>query len=935
MPPSLTRGRAYYVTACQQLLALAVVVAALTPATGIVRLDVVPSAPSAQTITISPMASVRHDDALVPTAPVDAVVHEYPLAGPGADDARTVTGRHGVVRLVGAPQPVSGYGAVGVTWEHGEDLPEDALGLQARTRTGGTWSSWTALDYDPDHAPDPDTREGRHARPGTEPLFVGHVDEVQVRVEAPAGATGTRALPDDLRMAVVDPGHATSETTERPAIDTATLDGTSDTATAAAADTDARPGVTPKPQIFSRAQWGADESMRDKPSLHYGEVHAGFVHHTVNANDYTRAEVPGIIRSIYAYHVRSKGWSDIGYNFLVDRFGRIWEGRYGGVDRPVVGAHTLGYNDDAFAMSAIGNYEIARPSQAIISAYGALFAWKLSLHGVDAASTRQRVAGRTFQAINGHRDAGQTACPGRYLYARLPDIRRLAAADQASWAARDLRTDLVQSAHPDLVARRTSDHHIVLVPNHGLSAVRAPRLVSSDWGRYDGVVGSTDLTGDGVPDLVGVRATGAVEVRPGGQDGVYPRSGSVVQATRGSDLVAAPGDVDGDGHADLVSRDSASGALVLARGAGDGTFTETSLGGDWSRFALLAGSGDVDGDGHPDLVARASDGSMWLARGTGSGFAEPTRLPSARGPWDVVAPAGDWNHDGHPDLFVRKKGAHAFVLPNLGDGTFGHRIGPIKRLRDRAGLATVPVTSGAAGGSVDVISLDGSDLRVLANKGGYESGAAVDTGIGAKNAVALLDAGDWDGDGHGDVLLVDRRGRAKVRLGDGAGHFGPLQRIGGGFAHMRTLDVVGDVTGDGLPDLMGQPMGGDVRIWPGRGTERLGASYVAHSAVSGGSLLGVGLWNGDGAPDVMVRDGDQLSLYPGNGPGGIMTPSKVGLDLGPYDRLVGVSSVRPNGHADLVARERSTGDLWLFEGRPGSLAPRHYLADGGDYDLID
>ena len=74
-------------------------------------------------------------------------------------------------------------------------------------------------------------------------------------------------------------------------------------------------------------------------------MHAGFVHHTVNANDYTRDEVPGILRSIYAYHTQSRGWSDVGYNFLVDRFGRIWEGRYGGVDRPVVGAHTLGYND--------------------------------------------------------------------------------------------------------------------------------------------------------------------------------------------------------------------------------------------------------------------------------------------------------------------------------------------------------------------------------------------------------------------------------------------------------------------------------------------------------------------------------------------------------------------------------------------------------------
>ena len=89
---------------------------------------------------------------------------------------------------------------------------------------------------------------------------------------------------------------------------------------------------------------------------------AGFIHHTVNANTYTSAQVPALLRGIYAYHTQSRGWRDIGYNYLVDRFGRIWEGRYGGVGSPVVGAHTLGYNEVSFAMSAIGNFDIAEPA---------------------------------------------------------------------------------------------------------------------------------------------------------------------------------------------------------------------------------------------------------------------------------------------------------------------------------------------------------------------------------------------------------------------------------------------------------------------------------------------------------------------------------------------------------------------------------------------
>src|SRR6478736_5138999 len=293
------------------------------------------------------------------------------------------------------------------------------------------------MPYHDEHGPDAGSDESLRTRPGTDPVYVGHVDDVQIKA-----VTASGEAPDGMQLAMVDPGAQTAAKVEKPAIDTGTLDlsaadtttttdpaaadppmtgtggasSTTDPATdgstdAAVTDGDAAlaaGAVTAKPMIYSRAQWGADERMRDKSSLHYGEVHAGFVHHTVNANNYTAAQVPAIIRGIYAYHTQSRGWSDVGYNFLVDRFGRIWEGRYGGVDRPVVGAHTLGYNDDAFAMSAIGNYETAQPSQEMLDAYARLFAWKLSLSGVSADDTCQYVTSRYFEAINGHRDAGQT-----------------------------------------------------------------------------------------------------------------------------------------------------------------------------------------------------------------------------------------------------------------------------------------------------------------------------------------------------------------------------------------------------------------------------------------------------------------------------------------------------------------------------------------------
>ena len=195
--------------------------------------------------------------------------------------------------------------------------------------------------------------------------------------------------------------------------------------------------------------------------------------------------MPGIIRSIYAYHVKSRGWSDIGYNFLVDRFGRIWEGRYGGIDKPVVGAHTLGYNDYAFAMSAIGNFD-ARPA----ARGDARRPTARSSPGSSActASTPprcpQQVGRTTFAAINGHRDAGSTACPGKYLYAKIPTIRTHAAAGAPAPAptppppaptTRDDRrpapqSNLVGAPYPDLVVRRAARRRGFVVPTGGLTA---------------------------------------------------------------------------------------------------------------------------------------------------------------------------------------------------------------------------------------------------------------------------------------------------------------------------------------------------------------------------------------------------------------------------------------------------------------------------------
>ena len=121
------------------------------------------------------------------------------------------------------------------------------------------------------------------------------------------------------------------------------------------------------------------------------------------------------------------------------------------------------------------------------------------------------------------------------------------------------------------------------------------------------------------------------------------------------------------------------------------------------------------------------------------------------------------------------------------------------------------------------------------------------------------------------------------------------------------------MTGDGWPDLMGQPVGGDMRIYPGRGADGIGPSYVAYGKVRASKQIPVGLWDGDGAPDTLFRKNGEMSVFKGNGPGGLTGWSKLSLNSKAFDWVIGVSDVRMEGHSDLVFRERSTKDLYLVE----------------------
>ena len=297
--------------------------------------------------------------------------------------------------------PTSLYSMVGVTWR-GEASPQ----VWARARRSDGWTDWTRMPVLEDR---PESDAWRADRHGTAAWWVGPSRSVQVRV---AGA-----VPQGMRLVLLHPASRPED----------------EMGITAARSTTADDVQAPRPEIASRARWGAEESWRNGRPSYESTIEQVHVHHTASGNDYSRTDVPALIRGFYRYHTKSLGWSDLAYNFLVDKFGRIWEGRAGGVARNVRGAHTLGFNSDSCGIAAIGNYEQVQAPDAVVRGVAAVAAWKLDLHGRKArgrttvrseGSDRYRSgAMATLRVIDGHRDTNDTSCPGSNLYRRLPDIR--------------------------------------------------------------------------------------------------------------------------------------------------------------------------------------------------------------------------------------------------------------------------------------------------------------------------------------------------------------------------------------------------------------------------------------------------------------------------------------------------------------------------------
>jgi hypothetical protein len=289
------------------------------------------------------------------------------------------------------------FNLVGMRWR---GSAEPAIAIRVR-RPGGGWSRWGSVDAHTDHNPDPGARE--QVAGASDPLWVGSADAVQYRM--------SERVPG-LRLHFVN--------------------------VAGYAHARVRAAQDPEPDFVSRSEWGAGQCPpREKPL--YGTVKAVIVHHTVSLNDYSPEEAPAIVLAICRYHRNSNGWNDIGYNALVDKYGVLYEGRAGGLDRAVVGAQAQGFNSETAGIASIADHTSVEATPETLNGLARYIRWKLGVHLqplsgkvtlTSAGGPESRYgagAHVTVDRVLGHRDVGRTACPGNLLYPQLDQLRSMVA----------------------------------------------------------------------------------------------------------------------------------------------------------------------------------------------------------------------------------------------------------------------------------------------------------------------------------------------------------------------------------------------------------------------------------------------------------------------------------------------------------------------------
>jgi hypothetical protein len=351
-------------------------------------------------------------------------------------DIRTASRSEGAVRV---PRPTwtesrktcapIRFTMIGFTWHQSatEEVP-----VEVAWGDRGAMRGRTTLHADPAEGPDPGSPDDAGID-GTQPLWTGEARCVRFRLRLPPDERF-----EDLRAVFLN----TSGTAEdRSPLEVVGAGFVSAWEGLAGLWGPLPAGaMTRRPAVITRREWGANENLRevncDGEPDYAPKLKMAYVHHTVSTNSYSRSEADDIVRGIYSYHVHGRGFCDIAYNFLISKYGDVFEGRFGGMDRPVIGGHAMGFNTGSTGVAAIGDFSRRAAPPVMVRAYRRLLAWRLDVAHLRPRGTTIMVSGGgsttkygqgervRLKIVSGHRDTGYTTCPGNGLYSRLKTIRR-------------------------------------------------------------------------------------------------------------------------------------------------------------------------------------------------------------------------------------------------------------------------------------------------------------------------------------------------------------------------------------------------------------------------------------------------------------------------------------------------------------------------------
>jgi hypothetical protein len=873
----------------------------------------------------------------------------------------------------------------GVTWDADVQLRADARYFRA-----GEWGGWQELGDDGLTG----DRPGSEDRRGTEPFIVTGVDAIQVRVYdatgIPTGLTvrlySSAATASDATASDTQSSNAESSNTEvtTPALGSGGYSrALASTSAVAAATTPPSSGSTgsdrlvdiPQPAIHTRAEWGARIPTEWFESV---TVQGAAVHNSAGTNDYLPADVPAILRSIQDLHVQGREFWDIAYNFLIDRYGEIWEGRAGGIDQAARGAHSHTFNPIVTGVCIMGNFQEGRVPTVAIDSLVALLAWKLTLHG--AAADGILLHEGVWPAIIGHKDIPEssTACPGKYLYALLPEIRarvlaaqHLPAAPFTTDVTGDGTADIASILGDEVVIHSSGYTTAPAAPFQGVDAV-ADLAVS-----YDLITAGPSLTGAVGADVL-ARQTATGFLMRMSDDGTGTLGTPVTVAYEVSpSFILSPGDVTGDGIPDLVVGDESRGIIAVQAGDGTGHMGKPALAAPVvGALAAISPAGDVNGDGAPDLALILADsGVLAISFGDGAGgFGPPATLASGWGAFDEIAQAGDVSGDGIPDLLVRdsNSGRTRTLL-----GAAGGPTGAFIEWRAVATEWTSPM--GAIGwgrrDGATLLALDASTGALVRPTPTSSASLAAPSTLtlsapGVRSAAVV---GDVDHNGFADVITWDDGGRLLLHPSTGTGFLTPivftdpaddtaleyvpylsldvpadlpiprpywapfappaaeaLPTVAPFWSEYTSIAPAGDIDFDGTPDLVAVTKTGDVVVYT------LDAGHLSHpnrglkiaEGLVGFRVSGVGPWRQGSISDlVAISPSGVISIVTGKGMTGAIVGGVVASGLGPDAVFQGLGQVEPDGGGAVSVYDPATGGVttmarsgdndWAPLGAPG------------------